>query len=143
VCSGVDLSVSACSSPLVMNITRNASEPLGMFQAGHASAKLLASSTGSLAVSYQSAYGVGSYTRTTWFGVASWASSLVALNSTFSGFDASGALISSPASGWALQSNSPLAGFRRDSAGRLLLRGTDGLLITWSPESGLQAFVQR
>jgi hypothetical protein len=52
-------------------------------------------------------------------------------------------LAPSPANGWALQDNAPMAGFRRDTAGRMVLLGSNGQLVTWSPESGLQSFVKR
>ena len=105
--------------------------------------------TGSLAVSYQDVYASAGnpnpkFMRTTWFGVLYGPDNLAPLGvASFEGFANSGMLMNSPANSWALQDNVPMSGFRRDASGRLVLRGTSGQLITWSPEDGLQTFVQR
>ena len=110
---------------------------------------MLSSSTGSLAVSYQDVYASASnsnptFLRITWFGVPYGPDNLAPLGAaTFEGFANTGMLMNSPANSWALQDNVPMAGYRRDTSGRLVLRGTNGQLITWSPEDGLQTSVQR
>lgn len=149
VCVNQDANTGQCTAPLVLPVTRDASEPEGMFTVGHVTARMLSSFTGSLAVSYQDIYASPSnpsptFTRTTWFGVLYGPDNLTPLGAaTFEGFANAGMLMNSPASSWALQDNVPMSGFRSDAAGRLVLSGTNGQLITWSAEGGLQTFVHR
>jgi hypothetical protein len=149
VCVNQDANTGQCTAPVVLPVTRNATDPEGMFIVGHVTARMLASFTGSLAVSYQDVYASANnpnptFTRTTWFGVLYGPGNLAPLGAvTFEGFANAGMLITSSANSWALQDNVPMSGFRRDASGRLMLRGTNGQLITWSPEDGLQTFVQR
>lgn len=149
VCVNQDANTGQCTTPLVLPVTRDASDPEGMFIVGHVTARMLSSFTRSLAVSYQDVYASASnpfptFSRTTWFGVPYGPDNLSPLGAaTFEGFAKGGTLMNSPGNNWALKDNVPMSGFRRDASGRLVLTGTSGLLITWSPEDGLQAFVQR
>jgi hypothetical protein len=149
VCVNQDVNTGQCTAPLVLPVTRDATDPNGVFSVGHVTARLLSSFTGSLAVSYQDVYASASnpnpgFMRTTWFGVPYGPDNIAPLGATtFEGFSHSGMLMSSPANGWALQDNVPMSGFRSDGSGRLVLRGTNGQLVTWSPKEGLQTFVQR
>lgn len=52
-------------------------------------------------------------------------------------------LTNSPANSWAQRANVPTSSFRRNAYRELVLRGTNGLLANWSPDDGLQTFVQR
>lgn len=149
VCAGQDATVLTCLATVILPISRTSTDPEGVFSLGNSSARLLASASGSLAVSYQNVYESASnpspaFVRTTWFGILQGQESLTPLgNTTFEGFADVGVITSSAANSWALQDNQPFPRFRRDAAGRLALRGSNGQLVTWSPESGLQAFVQR
>lgn len=149
VCANQDLIASSCNSPFVLTLTRNTYEPEGMFTLGHPTARLLSSSSGSLAFSYQDVYASPSnpnpaFFRTTWFAVPYGSTTLSALGTKiFEGFASAGAITYSPAGNWSLQDNAPLPGFKQDPVGRVALRGLNGHLITWSPEAGLQSFVQR
>lgn len=149
VCENQDVNTGQCTNPLVLPVTRTSTDPAGMFRLDNVTARLISSYTGSLAVSYQNAYESPTnprptFVRTTWFAVRYGLDNLQPLGvSNFEGFDNIGAVVSSPANGWALQDNVPMAGVRRDASGRLLLKSNNGQLITWSPEQGLQAFVAR
>lgn len=149
VCVSQDVTATQCVAPLVLPVTRDASDPDGVFMVGHITARMLLSSTGSVALSYQDAYDSPlnpnpTFTRTTWFGVPYGTAELTPLAGlTFEGFANAGHLTSTPATGWSLQDNVPLSGFRSDASGRLVLKGSNGPLVTWSPEGGLQTFVQR
>lgn len=149
VCVAEDLIYATCTLPLVLPITRSASDPEGLFSVGHETARLLSSPSGSLAMSYQDVYASPSnpspkFSRTTWFAVPSASASLAAIDTNvFEGFASNGAIGYLQASGWSLLDNTPLKGFRSEANGRLVLRGANGHLITWSSEAGLQSFVQR
>ncbi|WP_341678406.1 excalibur calcium-binding domain-containing protein [Niveibacterium sp. SC-1] len=149
ICVNQDAEKGQCTAPLVFPVTRSGSDPQGMFTLDHYSARLLSSSSGSLAVSYQDTYESAenrnpTFQRTTWFGVLHESSDVVPLDaSIFEGFTNTGTLARSPASSWTLQDDVPMQGFRRDASGRLALRGANGQLVTWTAEDGLQTFVRR
>ncbi len=149
VCANQDASRGPCTAPLVLPVTRNASDPEGIFVVGHITARMLSSFAGSMAVSYQDVYASADnpnpiFKRTTWFGVLYGFGNLAPLGaSTFQGFANSGMLVNSSANSWTLEDNVPMSGFRSDASGRLVLRGANGQLISWSPEDGLQTFVER
>lgn len=149
VCAGQDATVSTCAPSVTLPVSRTTSDPEGVFTLDHISARLLVSASGSLALSYQNVYESAShpnpaFVRTTWFGIRQGQESQTALSATaFEGFANTGVLAYSVAGSWALQDNQPFSRLRRDAAGRLALRSSNGLLITWSPEGGLQTFLQR
>lgn len=149
ICMNQDATVSSCTATIALPVTRADSDPEGIFTLGHLTARLLVSASGSVAVSYQNVYESVSnpnptFTRTTWFGTLQGQESQAPLGTTaFEGFVNAGVPAYSVANSWTLQDNLPFSRLRRDPAGRLALRGINGQLVTWSPEGGLQVFVQR
>lgn len=149
VCVNQDTNSAPCTTPKNLPISRTPGDPEGMFVLDHVTARMLSSFSGGLAVTYQDVYESASnprpsFVRTTWFAVRYGPENLDPLGATrFEGFANAGMLVNSPANGWALQDNQPMAGFRRDASGRMVLRSLNGQLVTWSTEEGLQAFVKR